>query len=420
MSLTLLPNENIFEIGLNLPLYTITRLCQTNVQFNEVICNDEYFWEQKFLKDYKFIPEAYTGSWRHLYQNYMNSFVFGSNKNYALGVDPDYFAKRYVPTQLDDLKFKQIVAGRDTTMGIDFENYVWVWGWNDFGTLGIGDNRTRTKPTKTNFKAKQIATKETRTIAIDLDNNVWYSGDIFESWQNRALENYQPEINTFTQLEGHTAKQVSTNGTTMALIDLDDRVYMFDLDHIFGNIYGRHARYVWDIVGILKAKHVSIGYKHILIVDLDDNLWVWGDNTYGQIGLVDSKFAERPIKIPNFKIQSVSAGSNYSMFIDSLNNNVWVSGSNIHGQLGLSENVKSVNTFRLVPRLRAKMISASTAHSAIIDLENNVWISGYNSSGELGLGDTKSRYRFTQIPNMKAREISVGHNHTVLIGTRII
>ena len=45
----------------------------------------------------------------------------------------------------------------------------------------------------------------------------------------------------------------------------------------------------------------------------------------------------------------------------------------------------------------------------------NVWTFGWNIYGKLGLGDNIDKSMLTQIPNLKAKEVSAGGNHTVII-----
>ena len=117
-------------------------------------------------------------------------------------------------------------------------------------------------------------------------------------------------------------------------------------------------------------------------------------------------------KYPNIKAKAVSCGTNHTMIID-LNNNVWAFGSNNFGQLGLGD-----NQYRLIPtqipNIKAKSVSCSY-HTMIIDLNNNVWAFGQNDHGQLGLGDRQDRNIPTQIPNIKAKTSSCGHSNTILI-----
>ena len=50
-----------------------------------------------------------------------------------------------------------------------------------------------------------------------------------------------------------------------------------------------------------------------------------------------------------------------------------------------------------IPNIKAKVVSCGNYHTMIIDLNNNVWAFGYNDYGQLGLGDNQNRNIPTQI-----------------------
>jgi len=44
-------NEIISEIALNLPIEDLIKFCRTSLAFSN-FCNDEWFWQQRFKRDY--------------------------------------------------------------------------------------------------------------------------------------------------------------------------------------------------------------------------------------------------------------------------------------------------------------------------------------------------------------------------------
>src|SRR5690606_35838270 len=122
MSLSSLP----FELFIDFPLGLINSLCRTNVHFNNIICNNEDFWRSKFIRDFKFIPEEYEGSWKELYREYNNVYIFG-NIN--------------VPNIMNYIKAQQVSCSYNHIGLIDMDNKVWMFGDNEYGELGLGDNQ---------------------------------------------------------------------------------------------------------------------------------------------------------------------------------------------------------------------------------------------------------------------------------------
>ncbi len=159
-----------------------------------------------------------------------------------------------------------------------------------------------------------------------------------------------------------------------------------------------------------------------------NNVWVYGRNDFGQLGLRGTTRRVTPEQIPNLKAKFVACGSSYTAIIDQ-DDNILVCGSNEFGQLGLGDttqipNIKVVYreiffevliTPTQIPNIKVKFVACGNAHTAIIDQEGNTLMFGNNDYGQLGLGDTKDRRTPTQIPNLKANLANCGGNHTAII-----
>jgi alpha-tubulin suppressor-like RCC1 family protein len=95
----------------------------------------------------------------------------------------------------------------------------------------------------------------------------------------------------------------------------------------------------------LKAKQISAGSVHIVLIDSEDNIWSFGSNLYGELGIGDTLYINIPTQIPNLKAQRISTGLGNTIIID-LDNNVWSFGYNRNGQLGLGDNENRNTKFK--------------------------------------------------------------------------
>jgi len=91
------------------------------------------------------------------------------------------------------------------------------------------------------------------------------------------------------------------------------------------------------------------------MIDEEGNVWMFGENSQGQLGLGDTFGRDKPTKIENIKAISISCGYN---------------------------------------------------HTGVIDEEGNVWMFGDNEDGKLGLGDELIRDKPEKIENIKARIVN--------------
>jgi alpha-tubulin suppressor-like RCC1 family protein len=82
----------------------------------------------------------------------------------------------------------------------------------------------------------------------------------------------------------------------------------------------------------LKVKQqasAAAGCFHTVVIDLENNVWIFGNNTRGQLGLNNNQHKNIPTQIPNFKAQQVasrvlrapetSAGYNHTGVIETFN-----------------------------------------------------------------------------------------------------
>nr|QBK87128.1 MAG: regulator of chromosome condensation protein [Marseillevirus LCMAC201] len=96
------------------------------------------------------------------------------------------------------------------------------------------------------------------------------------------------------------------------------------------------------------------------------------------------------------------------------NGEIWGCGYNGAGQLGLDDEVNR-KVLTQIPNIKAKSVAGGDNHTIVIDLENNVWVCGRNYAGQLGLDDQVNRKVLTQIPNIKAKSVACGANYTIVI-----
>jgi alpha-tubulin suppressor-like RCC1 family protein len=165
------------------------------------------------------------------------------------------------------------------------------------------------------------------------------------------------------------------------------------------------------------------------------NIWVFGNNINGQLELGDCKERKFPIKIPSIKCKQISAEKTHTI-VTYFNDNISAFGFNKYGQLGLGD-TKNRNNPTLISNIKAKDISAGSFHTVIIDLNDDVCVFGYNAYGQSrsrvcslhlnakeqtqygplqgDLGDTKNKNIPTQIPSIKAKDISAGKDYTIII-----
>ena len=161
------------------------------------------------------------------------------------------------------------------------------------------------------------------------------------------------------------------------------------------------------IAKLYGVKKIYISCHTIYVIDANDDLWAWGDNSYNKLGLGHSYLVTEPTKIldgrtegeTGVKAKNVWAGFMNTFVLDT-NNQLWVCGNNTHGVLGQNNRNIYGNYVRLqikgvnfsTTKIKDIVVSTGTlADTAFIMLENGkIYGAGTNSLGQLGIGGQAS------------------------------
>ncbi|MEN6327872.1 MAG: fibronectin type III domain-containing protein [Syntrophomonas sp.] len=126
------------------------------------------------------------------------------------------------------------------------------------------------------------------------------------------------------------------------------------------------------------AGKIAMSSKHTLMVDGDGNVWAWGQNEYGQLGIGNNTEQLIPVKINGLSnIIAVAAGDNHSLALDS-SGNVWAWGKNNLYQLGNGGTTNSNIPVKIISSC-IEAISAAADHS--IALKNDGTVLGWGADG---------------------------------------
>ena len=79
---------------------------------------------------------------------------------------------------------------------------------------------------------------------------------------------------------------------------------------------------------------VGCGNSHSMCIDSNKDLYIFGSNSSGQLGLGNSDFRKKPMKHPLSNIIDISKGG-YTTFVKTLNNEIYAFGKKDYSQLGL-------------------------------------------------------------------------------------
>ncbi|KAM3875257.1 uncharacterized protein ACN63O_000311 [Diretmus argenteus] len=171
---------------------------------------------------------------------------------------------------------------------------------------------------------------------------------------------------------------------------------------------------------------VACGNSHSLILTKGGDVFSWGLNSHGQLGL-GKEVPRQPTpalvqSLIGVAVTQISAGGDHTLFL-TLPGLVYCCGANKAGQLGVNRvDEKGRFNICMVPALRplgVSFISCGAAHSAVLTKDGKVFTFGAGSHGQLGLNSTANKLIPTLVQGMNgpASQIACGSHHTLVLGS---
>lgn len=153
-------------------------------------------------------------------------------------------------------------------------------------------------------------------------------------------------------------------------------------------------------VGVGDAwRTIASGQEGSCALQSDGSAWCWGGSTSGRVGGVfpDPVLTPRPLTTDRDFAQ-IDSGTFHSC-ARTTSGTAWCWGRNVEGQLGLGTFTPSEPPSPLTPA-DWQAIRVGRFHTCALRSDSSLWCAGKNDVGQLGLGDTTRRAELTQIPSL--------------------
>ena len=350
----------------------------------------------------KFI-EIYSNNWpsgvdfdslyvRKSYFFDSNAWATGANWYGHLGDNSITTKSSPVQTVFRDSIWKQISAGYQGSSGIKSNGTLWSWGLNTNGQLGTNDRNHRSSPVQTvagGSNWKQSSTGHSSIGGIKTDGTLWTWG-LNTNGQLGTNDRNHRSSPVQTVAGGSNWKQFEMGqGSNASAIKTDGTLWVWGR-----NTYGElgtnntthYSSPVQTISGGTNWKQVSMGFYHMAAIKTDGTLWVWGTNWFGQLGTNSTVSTSSPV-------QTITGGTNwkqvscgiYSTAAIKTDGSLWVWGNNSYGQLG-TNNITSYSSpvQTIAGGNNWRKVSMGLYHTLAIKTDGTLWTWGRNSYGALG------------------------------------
>ncbi|XP_034430867.1 X-linked retinitis pigmentosa GTPase regulator [Hippoglossus hippoglossus] len=296
-------------------------------------------------------------------------FTFGKS-SFADNVPSKFWLKNDHPVHIS--------CGGAHTSVITDNGRILMFGANTCGQLGLGFKRAASKPAS----VKALKSETVKLVACGRDHTIvcTWQGCVYGAGSNQ---------------EGQLGLGHCSNTTSFALLPP-----FFD-----------HA----------PVRMLSAGCNTSAALTEDGRLFMWGDNSVGQLGLGDEGSAAEPREVDvGEAVMWVSCGYHHSAFV-TVDGGLYTFGESANGRLGLqTEQLANHTVPQRVQGILGRVIQVSCGgeHTAALT-EENVYTFGRGQYGQLGHGtflfEVDLPKPLEHFSNSSNRHVSCGENHTAVI-----
>ncbi|MBE7020835.1 MAG: hypothetical protein E7411_05330 [Ruminococcaceae bacterium] len=341
----------------------------------------------------KYGNQVETGLGNMYFSDKSNMYAWGNNSKGQLGIDveknPHYPVKTYTDISGETVDIK---SGYYHTLVLTKNGKVYSSGQNTYGQLGTGNNDDSDKfalvSALGNYKVTDISANGYQSYAVTVDNKVF-------AWGRNQYDQLGDGTSEDSSLPVEITDKFPTRiidveaGEYCAFArDINGNVYGwgYNTKGNLGNgtlIRQRIPVLIADGYGI---KQISAGKHHAVALNLDEKVYAWGYNDKGQITSACGTVRDTPKEITDMlsgTVKKVTAKGDSTLILNA-ENELYVLGDNSKGQLGLGNTGNITALQKLNFNKNIYDIALSQYNMMILTEDNKIYIAGNNSYGQLG------------------------------------
>jgi alpha-tubulin suppressor-like RCC1 family protein len=178
---------------------------------------------------------------------------------------------------------------------------------------------------------------------------------------------------------------------------------------------------ITTILGGTNWEIVAGGGGHTAAVKIDGTLWTWGINTFGQLGTNNTTSTSTPVTtiLGGTNWKTVACGENHTIAVKT-DGTLWLWGRNSYGALGINViAARSTPVTTLLGGTNWNSIAGGRHHTAATKLDGTLWTIGNNTQGTLGINSNahKSTPVTTILGGTNWKSVSCGIGHVMALKT---
>jgi alpha-tubulin suppressor-like RCC1 family protein len=326
-------------------------------------------------------------------------YVWGLNSSGQLGIGTSGAGvNESSPVQVGALtnwstSRRTLFGGNNSNGAIKKDNTIWVMGDNGQGQLGTDNGTNYSSPVQlgalTNWK--EAAGGNYHTAAVKTDGTLW-------GWGRNALGQVGDGTTTVRSSPVQVGSlttwlQVAAGYAWTAAITTDGKLYAWGYNGQGQLGQGNTTNYSSPVqVGALTTwAKVACGQLHVLAIKTDGTLWAWGLNNSGQVGIGTSGSGvnvSSPTQVGALTTWSQVGGLTDASIAIKTDGTLWMWGANTYGQLGDGTITGRSSPVQVGSLTTWDKIGMTGYAANVIKTDGTLWSWGRNNYGQLGLGNT--------------------------------
>eukprot|EP01129_Flabellula_baltica_P016369 TRINITY_DN8686_c0_g1_i1.p1 TRINITY_DN8686_c0_g1~~TRINITY_DN8686_c0_g1_i1.p1 ORF type:complete len:369 (+),score=65.34 TRINITY_DN8686_c0_g1_i1:289-1395(+) len=321
--------------------------------------------------------------------NNLKIIGWGSNDKGQLALEYSRNIITLPPNFIDtlmELSIIKISCYHKQSWGISQDGFVFTWGHN---ILGYDPAQVRYDKWKKDYfdSPKKILYIEGAidiccndySVAILRENGTVYMASSFNIKGKDFDENCFEIVDVDEDIIS-----VHSGGSYLIFLTSEGNLYCIG-DNTYGQLGLGHVKRIYEISKVETVENIisiDCGYFHSVALDAEYNVWVWGYNGNCELAREFPWILENPTKMDSLpeNVRKVICGYQHTLVLTE-DGDLWSWGNNVYGQLGIDEQIKC----NYVPRLiltNVDNVSASTFNIATT-IDDKIYVWGDNRLSHL-------------------------------------
>lgn len=321
-------------------------------------------------------------------------WLWGVNSYGQLGTND--IANKSSPTQIgsgttwNTISFANHYNTDHHALATKTDGTLWGWGRNSYGQVGDSTVIHRSSPVQigSGTSWSKASCGALHSFGIKTDGTLWAwgvtnDGRLGDNITSGSYKSSPAQIGSATTWRTVVACEKTSIG-----VRTDGTLWSWGSNGsgLLGTNIGTGSTQATpaQVGGGTTWSDIAVGATHAIAIKTDGTLWLWGGNSYGQLGSNDTIFRSSPVQVgTGTNWSKVTTGKNFCLAIKT-DGTLWSWGQNSFGALGRDDGLHRSSPTQVGLLSNWSEIGAGNVHGLAIKTDGTLWAWGADNNGQLG------------------------------------